>query len=185
VGAGGYPIAEILSALAQYVKRHSDIPAPADIVNIIDPPKAEWKPDWPAYIALKKRVQRDGYYPYGTEKRFLQMCDEYAIKRTMESAEPVNEDERTARGIATGEKVFALEGQKHDLAHHSSLGVRMAREYGLHRSVGARLTIRELIECGAYAPMFPSNCGSSCQLEAPLSDKLYREFITPAQLHHG
>jgi len=75
-----YPIAEILSALAQYVKRHSDIPAPADIVNIIDPPKAEWKPDWPAYIALKKRVQRDGYYPYGTEKRFLQMCDEYAIQ---------------------------------------------------------------------------------------------------------
>jgi hypothetical protein len=103
-----YAMAEILGAIAEYVKRNADIPAPADIVNIIIPPKREWKPDWAVYISLKKRVQRDGYYPYGSEREFLKRCDDYAISRAL--AEPANEDERTARQIAMGQKTFALEG---------------------------------------------------------------------------
>jgi hypothetical protein len=86
------------------------MPTPADIVNLIDSPKEEWKPDWSAYNALKKRVQQDGYYPYGKEKEFLKLCDEYAVKRALASAEPLSEDERTAHLIATGQKTFALEG---------------------------------------------------------------------------
>lgn len=105
-----YPMDVILNALAKYVKRNPDIPAPADIVNLIDPLKQEWKPDWPAYIALKKRVQRDGYFPYGKEKEFLKLCDDYAIKRALEATEPDSDDERTARLIASGQKMFALEG---------------------------------------------------------------------------
>ena len=105
-----YPMADILQALAEYIKRNPDIPAPADIVNIIDPVKAEWKPDWPVYIALKKRIQRDGYYVYGSEKKFLQRCDDYAIEHATAATEPVSDDERMGRQIAIGEKTFFLEG---------------------------------------------------------------------------
>jgi hypothetical protein len=105
-----YPYDHVRTAFRQYLKRNSKMPTPADIVNLIDPPKEEWKPDWSAYNALKKRVQRDGYFPYGSEKEFLRLCDEYAKKRALASVEPASEEERTARLIATGEKTFALEG---------------------------------------------------------------------------
>lgn len=107
-----YPYAAIRDAFRQYLKRNSKMPTPADIVNIIDPPKEVWEPDWAAYVALKKRVQRDGYYPYGSEREFLKRCDEYAVRRAIESGEPVSEDERIARLIASGEKSFALEGSE-------------------------------------------------------------------------
>lgn len=60
------------------------------------------------YISLKKRVQKDGYYPYGSERDFLKRCEEYAVSRAL--AVDATEDERTARQIAAGEKTFALEG---------------------------------------------------------------------------
>jgi hypothetical protein len=77
---------------------------------MIDPPKQEWKPDWPAYITLKKRIQRDGCYVYGREKELIKLCDDYAIERALDAAEPANEDERMARLIASGEETFALDG---------------------------------------------------------------------------
>jgi hypothetical protein len=103
-----YGMAEILGAIAEYVKRHPDIPAPADIVNIIDPLKVAWKPDWAVYISLRKRIQRDGYYPYSYEREFLKRCDDYAIARAV--ADDATEDERTARQIAIGARTFVLEG---------------------------------------------------------------------------
>jgi len=105
-----YSYDQVRAAFRQYLKRNSKMPCPADIVNIIDPPKQEWKPDWPTYIALKKRIQQDGYYVYGSEREFLRRCDEYAIKRALASADPASDDERTARAIATGEKTFAIAG---------------------------------------------------------------------------
>jgi hypothetical protein len=105
-----YPYAQVRDAFRQYLKRNSKMPTPADIVNLIDPPKGEWKPDWSAYNALKKRVQQDGYYPYGSEREFLKLCEEYAVKRALASVEPVSDDERTARLLASGQKTYALEG---------------------------------------------------------------------------
>lgn len=105
-----YAMTDIIRGIGEYVRRKADIPAPADIVNIIEPPKQEWKPDWPVYIALKKRIQQEGYFVYGSEKEFLKRCNDYAIKRAMDAVEPESEDERTARQLATGEKTFALEG---------------------------------------------------------------------------
>lgn len=105
-----YSYEQVRTAFRAYIKRNIVMPKPADIVNLIDPPKQEWKPDWPVYIALKKRIQRDGYYVYGVEREFLKRCDDFAIARAIDKAEPVSEDERTARRIAAGEKTFALEG---------------------------------------------------------------------------
>jgi hypothetical protein len=105
-----YPYDQVRAAFRAYIKRSTVMPKPADIINLIDPPKEEWKPDWAVYIALKKRIQRDGYYVYGSEREFLQRCDDFAIKRAVVKDELISEDERTARQIATGEKTFALEG---------------------------------------------------------------------------
>jgi hypothetical protein len=46
---------------------------------------------------------------YGKEKDLIKLCDDYAIER-LDAAEPANEDERTARLIASGEETFALDG---------------------------------------------------------------------------
>lgn len=50
---------KILDALAQYVRRKPDIPAPADIVNIIDPPPPVLS--GAAYIGLRKKMADDVY----------------------------------------------------------------------------------------------------------------------------
>lgn len=54
-----YPMQRILDAMAEYVKRKSDIPAPADIVNIIDPPPPVLS--GAAYIGLRKKIADDVY----------------------------------------------------------------------------------------------------------------------------
>jgi hypothetical protein len=58
----------------------------------------------------KKAYQRDGCYVYGREKELIKLCDDYAIERALDAAEPANEDERMARLIASGEETFALDG---------------------------------------------------------------------------
>lgn len=51
---GEYKIDVILDGIAKYVRRSSDIPAPADIMNIIDPPPQ--KLSGAVYISLKKQL---------------------------------------------------------------------------------------------------------------------------------
>lgn len=61
-----YPMADIRNAFATYLKRHNDLPAPADIVQIIH---RDGKPplERPVYIAISKkepeaRTQSDWAY---------------------------------------------------------------------------------------------------------------------------
>lgn len=70
---------EIITAMKSYVLAKNDIPTPSDLLQIINPPKQEWKPDWAAYIAMKKRIHDHGYYPYSDEREFLRKCDQYAV----------------------------------------------------------------------------------------------------------
>src|ERR1700730_1796865 len=65
-----YRYEQVRMAFRAYIKRNAVMPKPADIINLIDPPKAEWRPDWSAYNALKKRVQQDGAFLYGSEREF-------------------------------------------------------------------------------------------------------------------
>ena len=39
-----YPLALVMTSLKTYMLRHSDFPAPADIVKIIDPQPEQWHP---------------------------------------------------------------------------------------------------------------------------------------------
>lgn len=79
-----YPLEKISKGFADYLKRNSVMPTPADIVNIIDPPKEQWKPDWSVYRALKKKVQQDGYYLYGSERLFVEKCENFVFKKAID-----------------------------------------------------------------------------------------------------
>lgn len=61
-----YPIERIVWGVGQYLKTRNDIPAPSDIVKIIDPepPKKEW--DKSFYIRLQQIFRDQG--PYGLNK---------------------------------------------------------------------------------------------------------------------
>lgn len=88
-----FTVAEIMEALLQHVNQSDEIPTPRQIREIINPTPEEWKPDWPAYIALKKRIQNEGYYVFGQQKEFLRRCEDYAIRRAMTLPEiPQGED---------------------------------------------------------------------------------------------
>lgn len=72
---GGYPMQKIIDAIGVHIRRSPTIPTPADIEAIINPPRP--KPDWPAYIALMKRIA-DGHFALSDERRFISECESYA-----------------------------------------------------------------------------------------------------------
>jgi hypothetical protein len=69
----------VRKAFEQYIRRNADMPAPADIVNIIDPPPP--KIDWPLYVSLKKKVRDGNYYLSLDERKFIKNCEDIAILR--------------------------------------------------------------------------------------------------------
>ncbi len=77
---GEYDYPAIRVAFATYLKRHTDLPAPADIVKIIDPPPPVLSAA--AYTALRKRIE-EGYYPDSEDRAFLRAFEaqEYAKVR--------------------------------------------------------------------------------------------------------
>lgn len=99
----GQELPKVRSAFREWVTRNSKLPTPADIMNIIDPPKQEWKPDWPMYVAIKRKIANDGYYVYGEERDFLRRCERFALDRAKEGIEPESVDEGTVRLFARGE----------------------------------------------------------------------------------
>ncbi len=76
---GHHPIQSIIDAIGQHIRKSRDIPAPADIEAIINPPPP--KIDWPLYIELKKRLRDGNVYVDRDEKRFIQNCEDIAILR--------------------------------------------------------------------------------------------------------
>lgn len=82
------PMAQIIDAIEKYTLKNPNIPAPADIENIINPPPP--KIDWPLYIELKKRARDGNYYLDGDEKKFLRNCEDMAILKQRGELENYN-----------------------------------------------------------------------------------------------
>lgn len=79
-----YPMDRILSALAQYVRIKSDIPAPADLVAIIDP--APEPLSAAVYVGLKQRIS-EGYYPLSEERAFMRAFEAQEIDKAKGTVE--------------------------------------------------------------------------------------------------
>lgn len=71
-----YPISKIRQGFTEFLKRGSEIPMPADIVNLIDPLPP--KPDWAAYVGIKNKL--GSQFVTTREREYLTYCENYAMK---------------------------------------------------------------------------------------------------------
>lgn len=60
---GEYPADKVLAAMNRYMRKSSDIPAPADLIAIIDPPKP--KITQAEFIHAKEQHKLEGYPTHG------------------------------------------------------------------------------------------------------------------------
>lgn len=76
-----YPLDRVVMAIGEYIKRHPDIPAPANITAILDPlPPPPWVPDWSYYNRLKKMREDGGIYALQQEEEdFMKKCEAYSL----------------------------------------------------------------------------------------------------------
>lgn len=84
------PAAQLTKALFIHLNVSDEIPTPRELREIVHPPKPEWKPDWPAYVALKKRIH-EGYFPLSVERKFLRDCEVFAVEKKGKQEELYNQ----------------------------------------------------------------------------------------------
>jgi hypothetical protein len=89
---GGYPIQAIIDAIGTFIRTNRDIPKPADIEAVINPPPP--KIDWPLYIELKKRLREGNVYVDRDEKQFVRNCEDLAIIRQRGEMASYNDAQR-------------------------------------------------------------------------------------------
>lgn len=85
-----YPMRSVVDGIRRYILMKSDIPAPADILAIIDPPKPKRVLSAPVYIALKQKIQRGEYIWDDAEKQFMRDFESQAIHGNQEEREEYN-----------------------------------------------------------------------------------------------
>lgn len=82
----GYELSLVITGIAEYAKRNSDIPTPSDIVKIIDPQPEKFKPDWNYYRTLKDLVKDGGPFAIGTdEQEYISACETYSLTNLREN----------------------------------------------------------------------------------------------------
>lgn len=82
----GYAPAEVARGFAEYIRRHSDMPTPCDIVKIIDPPVEEFRPDWDFYNRLKELLKHGGAYALNDDEfEYMRKCEANSIKKMKNS----------------------------------------------------------------------------------------------------
>ena len=92
-----YSMIEIIAAIKVYIKRHSDIPAPADLENILNPPPA--KPCWATYITLRKKIKDDVYVTL-EQREYLAYCDRWAMSAALDEKQDYLEARRIVDSYA-------------------------------------------------------------------------------------
>lgn len=92
-----FDVDDIMAALKVYVKRNNDIPTPKDLRDILVPPPA--KPNWPTYVALRKKI-KDDIYVTEEQREYIRYCDNWAINYALGE----KEDYMEAKAIVDGYK---------------------------------------------------------------------------------
>lgn len=76
---GDYDIDLVEEAFKQYISRNNQMPTPADILNIIDPPKEKLSPV--LYQQIKKKIADGGFYLTDEEKNFLRKFEKQELDK--------------------------------------------------------------------------------------------------------
>lgn len=84
---------QIIDAIEKYTAKNPNIPAPADVENIINPPPP--KIDWPLYIELKKKLREGNVYVDRDEKQFIRNCEDIAILKQRNEMQNYSEAQKS------------------------------------------------------------------------------------------
>lgn len=101
-----YPMPDILNALKQYITSHPDIPAPADLRNIIDPPPQELSAA--LYVSLQKKAF-SGEYLLSDEREFCQRFRDQELAKMRGGSETLREANRQIEHFKLGLPDYASE----------------------------------------------------------------------------
>jgi hypothetical protein len=71
-----YPMGEVIKAFGEYMRRHTVMPTPADIIAIIDPPAPT--PDWAAFVSIKQRMQDSYQFVSDKDRQYVRWCEGYS-----------------------------------------------------------------------------------------------------------
>lgn len=88
---GEYEFPTIRRAFGVYLKRHTEMPAPADIVNIIDPPKESLSAAM--YVSLQKKAY-SGEYLMRDEREFCEAFRRQEYAKAHGGSDELREAER-------------------------------------------------------------------------------------------
>lgn len=92
---GRFSMASVMAALHQYTDRKNDIPAPADLINIISPPPK--KVTTAEYIAAREAMKISGYHnPHSAEAYTIR---EYEAQRDADEGVVKSEPLQLPNGI--------------------------------------------------------------------------------------
>ncbi len=80
-----YPVEKVIKGISMYMRDHTDMPAPADIVKIIDPKPQEFKPNAAYYVRLQKIFTERG--PYGLDSDEVEYIRKYEAHMQREMRE--------------------------------------------------------------------------------------------------
>ena len=88
---GEYDFATIRKAFTEYLKRRNEMPAPADIVNIIDPPPEPLSAA--TYVSLQKKAY-SGEYLMRDEREFCEAFRRQEFAKTRGGSDELREADR-------------------------------------------------------------------------------------------
>lgn len=88
---GDYPMSTILDAIRVYVKKNNDIPVPADIEKIINPPQERLS--GAVYIQLKKNL-RDDIYVTPEQREYCKAYERQEMDKVRGGSEELRDAQR-------------------------------------------------------------------------------------------
>jgi hypothetical protein len=91
------PMGLIIDCIKQYVKTNSGIPAPADIENMINPPKEPLSTAM--YIKIMKDCTIGGKFLYGDKKDFVEAYEAQELAKMRGGSEEYREARREIEGF--------------------------------------------------------------------------------------
>lgn len=90
---GGYPVDDIIAAIGQHIRQRRDIPKPADIELIINPPPPKLSAS--LYVSLQKKA-REGGWLLSDERQFCRAYEQQEMATGRESVELAEAKRRIA-----------------------------------------------------------------------------------------
>ena len=105
---GRFTIEQVRSAFRQYIERHTDLPVPANIINIIDPPRERLSAA--VYIAYQKKACSGGWL-LSDERQF---CRDY-------EAQEMDKGRASRELVACQKQIEASKAKTHDLGYEGEI----------------------------------------------------------------